>query len=36
MNETGGLAKMLFTMGVESAKTREAGPEGKSCFPDGI
>ena len=33
MNETGGLAKMLFTMGVESGKKRrELAAEGKSCF----
>ncbi|MCP4577438.1 MAG: long-chain fatty acid--CoA ligase [Deltaproteobacteria bacterium] len=33
MEETGGLAKMLFTMGVESAKKRrEMATEGKSCF----
>ena len=33
MNETGGLAKMLFTMGIESAKKRrEMAAEGKSCF----
>ena len=33
MEETGGLAKMLFTMGVESAKRRrELLDEGKSCF----
>jgi long-chain acyl-CoA synthetase len=33
MNETGGLAKILFTMGVESAKKRrELAAEGKSCF----
>ena len=33
MNETGGLAKMLFVMGVESAKKRrELAQEGKTCF----
>ena len=33
MNETGGLAKMLFVMGVESAKKRrELAKTGKSCF----
>ena len=33
MNETGGLAKALFTMGVESGKKRrELAAEGKSCF----
>ena len=33
MDETGGIAKMLFTMGVESAKKRrELLQEGKSCF----
>ena len=33
MDETGGMAKMLFTMGVESAKKRrEMAMEGKSCF----
>ena len=33
MDETGGLAKMLFTMGVESAKKRrEMAAEGKRCF----
>ncbi len=33
MDETGGLAKMLFTMGVESAKRRrEMAAEGKRCF----
>ncbi len=33
MNETGGLAKTLFTMGVESGKKRrELAAEGKSCF----
>lgn len=33
MNETGGLAKMLFTMGVESGKRRrELAVDGKSCF----
>ena len=33
MNETGGLAKMLFLMGVESAKRRrELAREGKTCF----
>ena len=33
MEETEGLAKMLFTMGVESArKRRELALEGKSCF----
>ena len=33
MAETGGVAKMLFTMGVESAKRRrELTLEGKSCF----
>ena len=33
MNEPGGLAKTLFTMGVESGKRRrELAAEGKSCF----
>ena len=33
MNETGGVAKMLFSMGVESGKKRrELAAEGKSCF----
>jgi long-chain acyl-CoA synthetase len=33
MNETGGLAKTLFSMGVESGKKRrELAAEGKSCF----
>ena len=33
MNETGGPAKMLFTMGVESGKRRRAlAVDGKSCF----
>jgi long-chain acyl-CoA synthetase len=37
MNETGGLAKMLFTMGVESGKKRrELAQEGKTCFLTGL
>ncbi|MCF8131102.1 MAG: long-chain fatty acid--CoA ligase [Deltaproteobacteria bacterium] len=33
MNETGGLSKMLFTMGIETGKKRrELAAEGKSCF----
>ncbi len=33
MNETGGLAKMLFTMGIESTKKRrELAEEGKRCL----
>ncbi len=33
MNETGGLAKMLFTMGIDSAKKRrELAEQGKTCF----